>query len=198
MVRSVICLVLAAFAVVALGEDAGKAVCPGFVTATFTGQEFDAESDIWSNVSAHEVSPSKIYATELPEKNTVGYAAYNGGTGGCQKAAQYGILWKKGPDANWRQVEDPGDGSQFRTSLDDWSQAKVDSPIPVILSSKMRETDPTVMDVSYIVLANKDAVKVRALAFENGERSFWKVVRPETFIEGTDKNIGDGIASTLR
>lgn len=197
MVRSVICLALAAFAVLALGEDAGKVVCPGFVTATFTGQEFDAESDIWSNVSAHEVFPSKIYATELPEKNTVGYAAYNGGTGGCQKAAQYGILWKKSSEANWRKVEDPGDGSQFRTSLDDWSQVKVDSPVPVILSSKMRESDPTVMDVSYIVLANKDAVNARALAFEDGERSFWKVVRPETFIEGTDKNIGDGIAANV-
>lgn len=253
MVRSVICLVLAAFAVVALGEDAGKAVCPGFVMATFTGQAFDAEGDIWSNVSAHEVFPSKIYTTELPEKTTVGYAAYmhmdagvtydfkgcyddyvtvkvndtwvlskggdcvertgsyavsqtgwyrvefrvgnNGGVGGCQKAAQYGILWKKSSEANWRKVEDPGDGSLFCTRLDDWSQLKVNVPVPIVVSSKVRENDPTILDVEYIVIANQEFIDVRALAFEDGERSFLKVVRPETFIEGTDKCIGDGITA---
>lgn len=69
---------------------------------------------------------------------------------------------------------------------------------PTVLSSKMRESDPTVMDVDYIVYSPHETVKVRALAFEDGERSFWKVVRPETFIDGTAANIGDGIAANVR
>lgn len=68
---------------------------------------------------------------------------------------------------------------------------------PIVLSSQMRETDPTVMDIVYKVTSDKPTVNVRALAFEDGERSFWKVVRPETFIDGTDANIGDGIAANV-
>lgn len=68
---------------------------------------------------------------------------------------------------------------------------------PIVLSSQMRETDPTVMDIVYKVTSDKPTVNVRVLAFEDGERSFWKVVRPETFIDGTDANIGDGIAANV-
>lgn len=66
---------------------------------------------------------------------------------------------------------------------------------PVIVSSQVRANDPTVLDVVYRVTSDKPTVKVRALAFEDGERSFWKVVRPETFIDGTAANIGDNIAA---
>ncbi len=66
-----------------------------------------------------------------------------------------------------------------------------------IVSTKMRASDPTVMDITYIVHNDADTVNVRALAFENGERGFATVVRPETFIEGTDANIGDGIAANV-
>ena len=66
-----------------------------------------------------------------------------------------------------------------------------------IVSAQIRESDPTVMDVSYIVHSDTNIVNVRALAFENGERGFSTVVRPETFIEGTDANLGDGITANV-
>ena len=66
-----------------------------------------------------------------------------------------------------------------------------------LVSSKIRENDPTIMDVVYKVTSTKATVKVRALAFEDGERSFAKVIRPETFIEGTQANIGDGITPNV-
>lgn len=68
---------------------------------------------------------------------------------------------------------------------------------PVIVSSQVRANDPTVLDVVYRVTSDQPTVKVRALAFENGERSFWKVVRPETFVDGTAANIGDKIAANV-
>ena len=43
---------------------------------------------------------------------------------------------------------------------------------PAIVSSQVRENDPTVLDVVYRVTSDQPTVKVRALAFENGERSF--------------------------
>ena len=73
-------------------------------------------------------------------------------------------------------------------------------PVAKIVSSKMRESDPTIMDVIYKVTSTKPTVKVRALAFQDGERSFAKVIRPETFVEDesgnpTAGNIGDGIVA---
>ena len=68
---------------------------------------------------------------------------------------------------------------------------------PTIISSQVRSNDPTVLDVVYKVTSDKPTVNVRALAFEDGERSFWKVVRPETFIDGTAANIGDNIAANV-
>jgi len=66
-----------------------------------------------------------------------------------------------------------------------------------ILSASMRETDPTIMDVVYIVHSDSPTVKVRALAFKNGVRSFSTVVRPETFVDGSDANIGDSIPANV-
>ena len=68
---------------------------------------------------------------------------------------------------------------------------------PAIISSQVRANDPTVLDVVYRVTSDKPTVNVRALAFEDGERSFFKVVRPETFIDGTAANIGDNIAANV-
>lgn len=75
-------------------------------------------------------------------------------------------------------------------------------PIVRILSAQMRASDPTVMDVQYCVSSSSDTVDVRALAFEDGERSFWKVVRATTFVKDPDGNetacnIGDGIAANV-
>ena len=63
------------------------------------------------------------------------------------------------------------------------------------VSVAVRESDPTVLDVIYRVKSSRPTVKVRALAFKDGTRSFANVVRPETFIEGTDVNVGDSIAA---
>ena len=68
-------------------------------------------------------------------------------------------------------------------------------PDVAIVSAAIREGDPTVMDVIYKVKSAKSTVKVRALAFQDGERSFAKVVRPAEFIEDTAKNIGDTITA---
>ena len=73
---------------------------------------------------------------------------------------------------------------------------------PTIISSQIRANDPTILDVVYKVTSDKPTVNVRALAFEDGERSFWKVVRPETFVKDADgnetaQNIGDGIAANV-
>ena len=66
-----------------------------------------------------------------------------------------------------------------------------------VVSSKIREDDPTIMDVVYKVTSDKAKVKVRALAFEDGERSFAKVVRPVHFVDGTEANIGDEIDANV-
>lgn len=86
---------------------------------------------------------------------------------------------------------------------EDWvryfASVNLGNPRVQILSSSIREEDPTVLDVRYtvsggfVVNGNPTSIKVRALAFEDGERSFSKVVRPETFIEGTAENIGDNV-----
>ena len=63
------------------------------------------------------------------------------------------------------------------------------------VSVAVRESDPTILDVTYRVKSAKPTVKVRALAFKDGVRSFANVVRPETFIEGTEVNVGDAISA---
>jgi hypothetical protein len=69
------------------------------------------------------------------------------------------------------------------------------APTPVVVSATMRP-GTTLMDVVYRVNDPDDAtVKVRALAFINGERSFAKVIRPVTFLEGTAVNVGDAITT---
>lgn len=66
-----------------------------------------------------------------------------------------------------------------------------------IISSSIRDNDPTVMDVVYKVISGRADVKVRVLAFEDGTRSFAKVVRPETFIDNTAPANWDAIAANV-
>ncbi len=67
------------------------------------------------------------------------------------------------------------------------------APTPVVVSAAMRP-GTTFMDVVYRVNDPDDAtVKVRALAFVDGVRSFANVLRPVTFVEGTAVKIGDAI-----
>lgn len=68
-------------------------------------------------------------------------------------------------------------------------------PTVQVLSATMRP-GTTWMDVTYRVTDPDDAtVKVRALAFRDGVRSFANVIRPVTWAEGTQTNIGDAIAT---
>ena len=93
---------------------------------------------------------------------------------------QYGAAWQKVLGvANWRE--------RLRDGL----------PTVTMVSARMRDGDPTVMDIVYRVTSTQPTVKVRALAFQDGERSFAKVIRPETFVDGTDANLGDGIAANV-
>ena len=70
-----------------------------------------------------------------------------------------------------------------------------DMPEVEIVSSAMRKDDPTVMDVVYKVHSSAQTVKVRAMAWENGERNLSKAIRPTKWIEGTEANIGDAVTA---
>ena len=127
----------------------------------------------------------------------------NGGAGGIQNAStQYGILWNTSKNAAWRKVIDSGTGSLFKTGTSALSQILPTQVIPVVISSQMRPDNLTIMDISYIVLSPKETANVRALAFQDGERSFWKVIRPKSFVKDpngnpTIGNIGDGIPANV-
>ena len=126
----------------------------------------------------------------------------NGGDGGCRSSSQYGILWNACGDTTWKRVSASDGNGVFCTLPEDLSQIRVPKTTPLVLSSSIRENDPTILDVTYIVLSSNNTVKVRALAFEDGERSFWKVVRPETFVNDPDgnptaQNIGDNIVANV-
>lgn len=70
-------------------------------------------------------------------------------------------------------------------------------PVVEYVSVKVREKDPTILDCVFRVTSGKPTVKVRALAFKDGVRSFANVVRPETFVEGTAVNVGDAVAANV-
>ena len=112
-------------------------------------------------------------------------------TGFESKTPSYASLWVPRSCAG-TFLKDSGI-SRFGGYVESASLATVE-----VLSSRIRESDPTVMDVVYKVTSGKPTVKVRVLAFEDGERSFAKVVRPETFVKDVDgnetaQNVGDSI-----
>ena len=74
---------------------------------------------------------------------------------------------------------------------------KPDRAVVTIVSADVRENDPTVLDVVYKVTSAKPTVKVRALAFEDGIRSFENVTRPETFVDGTAPADWDAVAANV-
>lgn len=92
--------------------------------------------------------------------------------------------------AAWNQCDAEINGTVMNYAHE--RQAVVD-----MLSVQIRETDPSILDVRYRVTATNRTVNIRALAFEDGERSFAKVVRPETFVDGTGANLGDGVAANV-
>ncbi|MBP6507866.1 MAG: hypothetical protein KA257_09915 [Opitutaceae bacterium] len=69
------------------------------------------------------------------------------------------------------------------------------APTAVVTSATMR-SGTTFMDVVFRVNDPDDAtVKVRALAFKDGVRSFSNIIKPVTFVEGTGTNLGDAITT---
>ncbi len=111
----------------------------------------------------------------------------NGGSGDIQNSSQYGILWNTAGDAAWRKVMDKGDGALFKTGRTGLQNVQTRG-MPFVLSSKMRTSDKTIMDITYIVASPKTTANVRALAFQDGERSFWKVHVPKTFVNDENGN----------
>ncbi|MCQ2394969.1 MAG: formylglycine-generating enzyme family protein [Kiritimatiellae bacterium] len=127
-------------------------------------------------------------------------AGCEGSNGGIYSSSYYGLQWKKATESSYSNFADPGDGSIFKTGFLSTLHFKETSP--VILSSAIRANDPTILDVTYMVTSDKPTVNVRALAFENGERNFFFVVRPTAFVKDADgnetaQNIGDGIEANV-
>ncbi len=100
-----------------------------------------------------------------------------------------GIKYQTNLDPIWHKIEDDGSGTMFRTGPEYCGV--------VILKAAMRPSDPTIMDVVYKVTSPKKTVKVRALAYENGNRSFKNAVPVLTFADGTGVNVGDNIAANV-
>lgn len=140
--------------------------------------------------SSYSPPTSDWYLVELRVANTHGQ-------GGCWDSMYYGILWKKSSDLNWSKfsVYDTNGEILFKTGRSDLE--RIFSESVQIISSKIRENDPTIMDVTYIVHSSLPTVNVRALAFEDGERRFSKILRPESFVDGTAVNIGDNIPANV-
>ena len=74
---------------------------------------------------------------------------------------------------------------------------KENMPSVKVVSATVRENSPTIMDVVYKVTSTKQTVKVRAIAFEDGVRSFANVTRVETLVDGTGVNVGDSVAANV-
>jgi hypothetical protein len=100
-------------------------------------------------------------------------------------AGYQGVWYQTDKDATWRKMADDGSGTLLRTGPDYCGV--------VILKAAMRPSDPTIMDVVYKVISPKETVKVRALAYEDGNRSFANAVPVLTFADGTEANIGDNV-----
>lgn len=110
----------------------------------------------------------------------------DGGNGGLVSGAGYqGVWYQTDKDAIWRKMVDDGSGTLLRTGPDYCGV--------VILKAAMRPSDPTIMDVVYKVVSHKETVKVRALAYQDGNRSFANAVPVLTFADGTEANIGDNV-----
>lgn len=110
----------------------------------------------------------------------------NRGGGGLAGGASYqGVEYQTDKDVTWKKIVDDGMGLSFRTGPDYCGV--------VILKAAMRPSDPTIMDVVYKVVSHKETVKVRALAYQDGNRSFANAVPVLTFADGTEANIGDNV-----
>ena len=66
-----------------------------------------------------------------------------------------------------------------------------------VISNAMRPSDPTIMDIKYKATSTKDKVNVRILAYKDGVRSFANALPLATFVDGTESNVGDGVAANV-
>ena len=155
----------------------------------------DKGTSAWTSSKSADFTPpaSDWYPVELR-------AGSEESNGGIYSSSYYGLQWKKATESSYSNFADPGDGSIFKTGS--LSALHFRETSPVILSSAIRTNDPTILDVTYMVTSDKPTVNVRALAFENGERNFFYVVRPTAFVKDPDgnetaQNIGDGIAANV-
>ena len=110
-------------------------------------------------------------------------------TGASGPTGGVGIQYMTDVDPTWRKIEDDGAGLTFRTGTDYCGVQ--------ILSARMRPSDPTIMDIVYKVTSPKERVNVRAIAYEDGNRSFKNAVPILTFADGTGANIGDDIPANV-
>lgn len=76
--------------------------------------------------------------------------------------------------------------------------AATNVPPTVTIQSVAMRPGTTLMDVTYRITDPDDpTVKVRALVFVNGVRSFANVIRPVTFVDGTSSNLGDTVTTNV-
>ena len=92
------------------------------------------------------------------------------------------------PQSSYKKLIDPGDGSLLRTGV-----AEDSMYFGRVVSAQMRANNPTIMDVDYVVFSDRSKEDVRVVAFKDGVRSFANIVLPETFADGTSRNVGDGV-----
>jgi transposase len=104
-------------------------------------------------------------------------------------------LFLSSDGGNWSMIGNYSNASEtIVNNLSNVSAADF-APLPVIVSATMRP-GTTLMDVVYRVY-DSGPVKVRALAFVDGVRSFANVIRPVTFVEGTAAKLGDAIPANV-
>ena len=150
-----------------------------------------------------------LETVSLPESLS-GFPAKEGGRGDEFKGCTNAVFLFHGPFLQDFIYSEELMGQSFRCRIkykDGWKSALGEQhfqnkflgfiPEVEVLSSSIRTDDPTILDVVYRVSSDDPTVNIRALAFQDGERSFWKVVRPETFVDGTATNIGDNVAANV-
>ena len=102
-----------------------------------------------------------------------------------------GILYSTSKDSTKRRMTDYGTGEVFRVGPEPATFTEYTAI--GVESITMRANDPTIMDVEYYGYGSDNA-DVRMVAFKDGVRSFANIIRPETFVEGTETNLGNNVS----
>ena len=102
-----------------------------------------------------------------------------------------GILYSTSKDSTKRRMTDYGTGEVFRVGPEPATFTECTAIFVDTIT--MRANDPTIMDVEYYGYGS-DKADVRMVAFKDGVRSFANIIRPETFVDGTETNLGNNIS----